>query len=196
MARESLLQAMRTYLEQAESPHITMEAFCDLAGVSAQQYAEHYADIHELQLELVAELVMLDLSYKDAVNPSSGILQKMRCYMEDFWSDYQKHDFDAYERNVLRIAYIEVFQLTAETAAATRAIGRQHWCAWLQTAVEAEGLRQSISMEGWSDFHCSFQSSTGLLTAFAGASHRESAFKISAIQMRYLQRHLPVQEVA
>lgn len=194
--RAQLLQAMRTYLEQAECPHISLADFCALAGVTTGQFHEHYADIQALQMELLAALVMFDLDCKDNLGQrASSILQRVQNYPMNFWATYSKEDFDSYERNLLKIGYAAFFQQSAESAAIVRKISRQHWYGWLQDAIRNEGFKPDISVDALADFQGSFQNSVAIATAFWGMSNRDGATVVSQMQLRYLKRHLPSVEV-
>lgn len=191
-----LMQVMRDFLATSATPAITLADFCALADVTTGLFLEHYADIHALQMELVAELVMFDLDCKDNLGKlASSILQRVQNYSLNFWATYPKEDFDSYERNLLKIGYAAFFQQSAESAAIVRKISRQHWYSWLQDAIQNEGFHPVIGVDALADFQGSFQNSVAIATAFLGMSNKEGATIVSEMQLRYLQRYLPSDEV-
>ena len=194
--KEHLRQVMRDFLAGRDATAIALADFCALAGVTTEQFHEHYADIQALQMELVAALVMFDLDCKDNLGKlASSILQRVQNYPTNFWATYSKEDFDSYERNLLKIGFAAFFQQSAESAAIVRKISRQHWYGWLQDAIQNEGLQPVIGVEALADFQGSFQNSVAIATVFMGMSNKEGATIVSEMQLRYLRRYLPSAEV-
>lgn len=186
--REHLLHTMRSYLEQAENPHISVVDFCALAEVTPAAFHAEFPDIYSLQLLLVGELVAFDLQIRDELTPLASILDKASQYSRQFWQRYPKPEFDQYERNLLQAGLIDYFQQTPESAAIARCFRYQHWGAWLQRATEQEGLATSISVEGVADFLGSFQNTLAIATAFRGESNRDDSFLLGDLQRRYFER--------
>jgi AcrR family transcriptional regulator len=186
--RERLLQTMRDYLAQAESPQISVEDFCTRAGITPTEFHAEFPDIYSLQLLLVSELVAFDLQIRDELTQLSSLMDKALQYSRQFWGRYPKADFDQYELNLLQAGLIDYFQQTPEAAAITRSFRHQHWCLWLQQAIERESLITDISVEGLADLQASFQTTLAIATAFTGKSNRDASFLVGDLQRRYFQR--------
>jgi hypothetical protein len=188
--KEKLIQAMRTYLEQAENPQISIEDFCALAGVTPSEFHAEYPDIYSLQIVLVGELLAFDLKIRDELMQLNSITDKAVQYSRKFWACYPKVDFDRYEINLLQAGLINYFQQTPEAAEIASCFRYQHWCLWLQQAIEEEGLVAGISAKGLADFQASFQNTLAIGTAFGGGSNRDCAMLIGDVLARYYQRKI------
>ena len=189
-AREHLLQVMRSYLEQAESPHISLADFCALAGVSEAEFHSEFADIYSLQLLLLGEILAHDYATREMLAGLPSILDKVFQYPRQFWAHYSKPDFDQYEINLLQAGLIDYFQQTAEAANIAYHFRGHDWSAWFQQAAEQEGLATGISAAGQADFHSSIQNTLAINTAFNGASNCDQAMLVSDLRARYLRRKM------
>jgi hypothetical protein len=196
--KEHLLQTIRDYLAQAENPHITLEAFCGLAGVSEVAFRHFFPDIRQIHLELLIELGYCDfLSRKQANQAEAGLIRRFDDMVDRYWPNFGKDNYGRYERNLMQYGLQEFFQQAEESAAIAREHRNSYVQMWLEDATCSEGFQSGISSAALADFRASLQFSMMINPTFdALCSYRKTMDETHQLWMRYLRRHMPKQVAA